>query len=319
MRRRHHQPHPPPAHRSPACRRCSCPTPPTATIDWPAVEAHIARTVDAGLTPAVNMDTGYVQLLDAADRERVLDLAAAVTGGGVRGRRLRGRRARRRRSTSPRYAAAGGRHRRARRHAGDLPVPRAERARRRRLGRRRSRPSAPTSTAFIGFELGADVRAVRAHLLARRLPRAARHRRRASAPSTRRSAASSSGTGSPCATSARPDFQVFTGNDLAIDMVMYGSDYLLGLSTFAPERFADRDRLLGRRRPRASTSCNDLLQYLGQFAFRAPVPAYRHDAAMFLQLRGWARSDVTRPASPGAPSPTATCSPTSPSAWACCT
>ena len=33
-------------------------------IDWATVEAHIARTRDAGLTPAVNMDTGYVQLLD---------------------------------------------------------------------------------------------------------------------------------------------------------------------------------------------------------------------------------------------------------------
>lgn len=32
----------------------------------------------------------------------------------------------------------------------------------------------------------------------------------------------------------RPDFLVLTGNDLAIDMVMYGSDYLLGLSSFAP-------------------------------------------------------------------------------------
>src|SRR5262249_22871418 len=32
----------------------------------------------------------------------------------------------------------------------------------------------------------------------------------------------------------RPDFRVFTGNDLAIDMVMYGSDYLLGLSTWPP-------------------------------------------------------------------------------------
>ena len=36
----------------------------------------------------------------------------------------------------------------------------------------------------------------------------------------------------------RPDFLVLTGNDLAIDMVMYGGDYLLGLSTFAPEDFA---------------------------------------------------------------------------------
>ncbi len=28
----------------------------------------------------------------------------------------------------------------------------------------------------------------------------------------------------------RPEFKIFNGNDLAIDMVMYGSDYLLGLS-----------------------------------------------------------------------------------------
>ena len=39
----------------------------------------------------------------------------------------------------------------------------------------------------------------------------------------------------------RPEFHVFTGNDLAIDMVMYGSDYLLGLSTFTPDIFARRD------------------------------------------------------------------------------
>ena len=35
----------------------------------------------------------------------------------------------------------------------------------------------------------------------------------------------------------RPDFELLTGNDLAIDMVVYGSDYLLGPSTFAPEAF----------------------------------------------------------------------------------
>ena len=32
-------------------------------IDWAATEAHLGRTVEAGLAPAVNMDTGYVQLL----------------------------------------------------------------------------------------------------------------------------------------------------------------------------------------------------------------------------------------------------------------
>ena len=41
----------------------------------------------------------------------------------------------------------------------------------------------------------------------------------------------------------RPDFRIYTGNDLGIDMIEYGSDYLLGLATFAPEKFAERDRL----------------------------------------------------------------------------
>jgi len=98
----------------------------------------------------------------------------------------------------------------------------------------------------------------------------------------------------------RPDFHVFTGNDLAIDMVCYGSDYLLGLSAFAPEAFAERDRRW------AAADCgfhelNDLLQYLGFFAFRPPVPAYRHDAALFLALRGRIGSDATPPGAPRRP------------------
>ena len=32
----------------------------------------------------------------------------------------------------------------------------------------------------------------------------------------------------------RPDFRIYTGNDLAVDLVMYSSDYLLGLSAFHP-------------------------------------------------------------------------------------
>jgi dihydrodipicolinate synthase/N-acetylneuraminate lyase len=88
----------------------------------------------------------------------------------------------------------------------------------------------------------------------------------------------------------RPDFRVYTGNDLAIDMVMYGSDYLLGLAAFHPEAFALRDRLWAARDARFY-ALNDALQLLGAFAFRAPVPGYRHDAAMFLKLRGLIASD----------------------------
>jgi hypothetical protein len=95
----------------------------------------------------------------------------------------------------------------------------------------------------------------------------------------------------------RPDFRVFTGNDLAIDMVCYGSDYLLGLSAFAPGAFAERDRRWAAN-DRGFHELNDLLQYLGAFAFRAPVPAYRHDAALFLQLRGRIASDATPSGAP---------------------
>ena len=94
----------------------------------------------------------------------------------------------------------------------------------------------------------------------------------------------------------RPDFKVFTGNDLAIDMVMYGSDYLLGLSTFAPDAFGLRDKFWENGDERFY-ELNDLLQYLGFFAFREPVPAYKHSAAQFLHLRGWTRSDKTHPES----------------------
>jgi dihydrodipicolinate synthase/N-acetylneuraminate lyase len=98
----------------------------------------------------------------------------------------------------------------------------------------------------------------------------------------------------------RPDFRVYTGNDLGIDMVMYGSDYLLGLSTFAPREFARRDALWAAG-DADFYELNDTLQYLGAFAFRPPVPAYKHSAAMFLKLRGWIGSDATHPASPSRP------------------
>ncbi len=98
----------------------------------------------------------------------------------------------------------------------------------------------------------------------------------------------------------RPDFHVFTGNDLAIDMVCYGSDYLLGLSAFAPEAFGERDRRWAAG-DRSFHELNDLLQYLGFFAFRSPVPAYRHDAAMFLALRGRIPADCIPPGAPSRP------------------
>jgi len=90
----------------------------------------------------------------------------------------------------------------------------------------------------------------------------------------------------------RPEFLVLTGNDLAIDMVIYGSDYLLGLSTFCPDVFAKRDNMWESGDPEFY-QLNDVLQYLGFFAFRNPTSAYKHSAAMFLNQRGWIASDLT--------------------------
>jgi dihydrodipicolinate synthase/N-acetylneuraminate lyase len=79
----------------------------------------------------------------------------------------------------------------------------------------------------------------------------------------------------------RPDFRIYTGNDLGINMIEFGSDYLLGLATFAPEKFAERDRLWETADP-AYFQLSDALQHLGNVAFREPVPAYKHSAAVFL-------------------------------------
>jgi len=81
----------------------------------------------------------------------------------------------------------------------------------------------------------------------------------------------------------RPEFTIYTGNDLAIDMIEYGSDYLLGLATFAPEKFAERDELWAAGDP-AYYALSDALQHLGNVAFRPPVPAYKHSAAIFLKV-----------------------------------
>lgn len=95
----------------------------------------------------------------------------------------------------------------------------------------------------------------------------------------------------------RADFTIYTGNDLALDMIEFGSDYLLGLSTFAPEAFAARDRawLEGRAE---YLELRDAIQYLGWIGFRSPVPAYKHSAAIFLKLTGGLQWDATHPRAP---------------------
>ena len=265
--------------------------------DWAAVEAHVARTHEAGLTPAVNMDTGYVQLLGESDRERVLDLAATVTGGEfVAGAYVadatgdtfdldayeRAACAIAERGGTPVIFPSHGLN-----ELDDDGWVEAHRAIATHLDR------------FIGFELGAmfvpygRIVSLDAYRALVQIPQCigAKHSSLSRELEWDRLAVRDE---------LRPYFKVFTGNDLAIDMVMYGSDYLLGLSTFAPDVFAKRDAAWLAGDP-AFYELNDLLQYLGFLAFRPPVPAYKHSAAMFLKLRGWIGCDDTHPKSPKRP------------------
>jgi 4-hydroxy-tetrahydrodipicolinate synthase len=98
----------------------------------------------------------------------------------------------------------------------------------------------------------------------------------------------------------RPEFRIYTGNDLGINMIEYGSDYLLGLATFCPERFAERDRLW-EAGDAEYYALSDALQHLGNVAFRAPVPAYKHSAAVFLHLTGKIPTDQPHPKNPKRP------------------
>jgi hypothetical protein len=77
-------------------------------------------------------------------------------------------------------------------------------------------------------------------------------------------------------------------------MVMYGSDYLLGISTFDPDAFALRDRWWAEKDERFF-ELNDALQALGAVAFRDPVPAYKDSAAAYLKATGRMKDPLPHP------------------------
>ncbi|QDT16905.1 dihydrodipicolinate synthase family protein [Alienimonas californiensis] len=268
------------------------------SIDWASFDAHLERTAEAGLTPAVNMDTGYLHLITEAQREAVLDRTERVLGGAefFAGAFVKDEPGAK--FDLDGYAGAAERIR----QRGGLPVvfqsfgltagdaaeilPRYE-----AFGER--------AGEFFAFELTPDLAAFGKvysletfrGLLA--MPRCigSKHSSFHRQPEWDRI---------ELRDELRPDFRLMTGNDFAIDMVMWGSDYLLGLSTFAPDRFARRDRLWADGDP-AFFELNDELQYLGRFAFRTPGAAYKHSAAQFLKLRGWLQTDLTHPDSPTRP------------------
>ncbi len=270
---------------------------PGGAIDWTAFAAHVERTAAAGLVPAVNMDTGYVNLLDDAERLRVLAATRAALAGRpfVAGAFVADE------PGSPWDRDACLRAIDSVTGHGGIPIVLQSH------GLTGLGPGVVDAYAeigrhcdrFLAFELHPCFAPfgriysleVYAGLLGVRACVGAKHSSLRRDLEWQRLALRDR---------VRPDFRVYTGNDLAIDMVMYGSDYLLGLSTFAPDLFARRDALWAAGDP-AFHELNDLLQYLGFFAFRPPVPAYKHAAAMFLHLRGWTRSDRAHPASPTRP------------------
>jgi dihydrodipicolinate synthase/N-acetylneuraminate lyase len=262
-------------------------------VDWPGFRSLVARTIGAGLVPAVNMDTGYVNLIphdvrmrvldetkelicglefvagafvadrpgDAWDRDATLRACDDITGRG--GTPV----------LFPSFGLNGGTE--------DAIVAAHE-----EVGGHCDR--------FIAFELGAQfapfgkIHSSEVYVRILGIPSCigAKHSSLSRALEWERLAIRDR---------VRPEFRVFTGNDLAIDMVMYGSDYLLGLSACAPDLFARRDALWAAG-DSAFYELNDVLQYLGQFAFRPPIPAYKHSVAMFLKLRGWIGCDEPHPA-----------------------
>ena len=86
------------------------------------------------------------------------------------------------------------------------------------------------------------------------------------------------------------------------DDAAHGIDIEGQLAGVSPGVFgsAERDALWAQDDP-AFHTWNDLLQYLGFFAFRDPVPAYKHDAAIFLHLRGCIASPAAHPDAPTRP------------------
>lgn len=269
-----------------------------AAIDWYGFESHLQRTAGTGLIPAINMDTGFGPQLDREVRIAVLERTVETIGTGefVGGVVVVDRPGApfdldaycreadevvERGGTPiffPSYGLTAG-------EDGDI-LARFERL-------------ADRYDTFLAFELGtmfAPFGRIFSLDLFRRLlaiPQCigAKHSSLDRIAEWERLRLRDE---------LRPDFRLLTGNDLAIDMVRWGSDYLLGLSTFHPEAFAQRDRWWLEQDPRVFR-LDDLLQYLGAFAFRDPVPAYKHSAAMFLKLAGHLESDATFPGSPTRP------------------
>lgn len=262
------------------------------SVDWQAFDQHVERTIAAGLIPAVNMDTGYVNLLDDATKAEVLRRTNSIAAGGqfVAGAFL---------ADNP--DSKFNKHEYVRRmneieSTGGTPVIFQSYG----LTQQSDddivaayKELAASCDRFVGFELGTVFLPfgkiysleVYRELMGIANCIGAKHSSLRRDLEWQRLALRNE---------VRPDFMVLTGNDLAVDMVIYGSDYLLGLSSFCPDLFGKRDAMW-QAGDSSFYQLNDVLQYLGFFAFRSPVPAYKHTCAQFLHLRGMIQSSLTHP------------------------
>jgi 4-hydroxy-tetrahydrodipicolinate synthase len=264
---------------------------PDGRIDHPTFERHVAHIRATGLGVAVNMDTGFGDLLQPFEREEVLDATRRTLGPGV-----------------PFYAGAY-----ALGAVEPLPAYRSAIAAIERRGGTpvlvqcpAMHPLSPAEKASLYAALaGASASGAIGFELSRRfaphgeiwddetfarlleIPKllGSKHSSLERATELRRLAARDR---------IRPEYRLYTGNDLAIDLVCYGSDYLLGLACFTPQRFAERDAALADG-DLAFLERNDALQHLGNVAFREPVPAYKHAAALFLHIVGALADDSIHP------------------------
>jgi dihydrodipicolinate synthase/N-acetylneuraminate lyase len=254
---------------------------PNGQMDLDSYQRGLLRTWKSGLTPAINMDTGYANLLSPQQRTEVLLLVAQLAAGrpfvaGAFVEDLSGEVVRNYIDLCVAIQESGG-----------TPIL-FQSTQLTRLPKDKLvdayRKVAKECDELLGFELGKmfapfgeiyDLETFRA-LLAIPTLTGIKHSSLSREQEWQRLAIRNQ---------ERPEFRVYTGNDLAIDMVQWGSDYLLGLSAFYPEAFALRDEYwtLGDVR---FYELNDWLQYLGFIAFRDPVPAYKHNCAMFLTQRG---------------------------------
>lgn len=260
-------------------------------IHWEDFARNVEFTWSAGLTPAVNMDTGYTNLLTPQERSEVLSLVNGLACGRrfIAGAFIHGQDGDPVRLYRKECAAI--------QCSGGTPILFPCAALKPISGPELVdvfRAVAAECDEFLGFELGEmfvpfgriwDLNTFQALLEIPQL-KGAKHSSLSRAMEWERLAVRDR---------LRPEFRVYTGNDLAIDMVTWGSDYLLGLSAFHVEAFAARDRLWAAGDARFY-ELNDWLQALGMIAFRAPVPAYKHTCAQFLHLRGRLETAETHPA-----------------------